>query len=136
MDFGEWKELAVSASVVPMEPVRAGRALITRASDFRDIGRRIIAGRKVRGMRPTDLAATIGVGTNVLAMWETGQRRPNIEHAAMLIAVFGTTLDWLYFGRDEGLDWQVREKLLAMLETITVDDVAHQDDRRKLTGSE
>ena len=108
----------MSASIVPMQHVRAGRHLVTKASDFSEIGRRIVAGRKMRGMRPTDLAATIGVGTNVLAMWETGARRPNIEHASMLIAVFGVTLDWLYYGSDQGLDWQLREALLAQLEDV------------------
>lgn len=110
----------MSASIVPMQHVRAGRNLISKASDFSEIGRRIVAGRKMRGMRPTDLAATIGVGTNVLAMWETGARRPNIEHASMLIAVFGVTLDWLYYGSDQGLDWQLREALLAHLEAAHV----------------
>lgn len=108
----------MSGYVIRMEPIRIGRQRAKLAADFSAIGRRIIAGRLVVGLRATDLAAAVGVGTNVLAMWEGGARRPTIDHGTVLTTIFGVTLEWLYLGDDKGIDWHLRENLMRAMTQV------------------
>ncbi len=123
----------MSAIIVCMETVRAGRSLVKAATDDAAIGERISAARRVRGMRGVDLAAATGIAPNTISNWESGIRKPSIENAAMLKAVLGISTDWLFFGDDTALPWQHREQLLAELEKVRAERPPG-DNKRKVTG--
>jgi transcriptional regulator with XRE-family HTH domain len=120
----ERRTLAVSAIVIRMDQVRAGRALAQRASDLAGVGRRLVAARLAKGLRQRDLAGISGLGTNTIANWETGARRPRIDQLALVLPVLEVSSDWIYFADDRALSWQVREAVLRALETLASDSTA------------
>lgn len=87
-------------------------------------------------MRAVDLAAHTGIAPNTIAMWESGERRPNIENAAMLKAVLHVSIDWLFYGDDTGLNWQVRESIMAEMEKKVVEGQPPPPSQRKVTSGE
>ena len=105
----------MSAILVRMENLRAGRQLAQRASDLDSIGRRLTASREAQGLRITDLAANSGVAKNTISNWEAGDRRPSLDQVALVLPILNITLDWVYFGDDAGLDWKIRESILKYL---------------------
>jgi transcriptional regulator with XRE-family HTH domain len=105
----------MSAKIIIMSNVKAGRSLSEAAQDTHAIGRRLQAARLAAGLRQRDIAALAGVGQSSAANWETGTRRPKVSEAARLIPVLQITLDWLYLGDDRGLRWDTREKIQKFL---------------------
>lgn len=105
----------MSAIVIRMDQVKAGRILAQRASDLVGVARRIVAARTAKGLRQRDLAAISGLGTNTLANWETAARRPRIDQLALILPVLEVSSDWIYFGDDRALNWQVRDAVLSAL---------------------
>lgn len=105
----------MSAKIIIMTNVKAGRSLSEAAQDTHAIGRRLQAARLAAGLRQRDIAALAGVGQSSAANWETGTRRPKVSEAARLIPVLQITLDWLYLGDDRGLRWDTREKIQKFL---------------------
>jgi len=105
----------MSANIIIMSNVKAGRSLSEAAQDTHAIGRRLQAARLAAGLRQRDIAALAGVGQSSAANWETGTRRPKVSEAARLIPVLQITLDWLYLGDDRGLRWDTREKIQKFL---------------------
>lgn len=108
----------MSAIIVRMDQVRAGRVLAQRASDLAAVGRRLVAARTAKGLRQRDLAAISGLGTNTIANWETGTRRPRVDQLALVLPVLEVSSDWIYFADDRALAWQVREAVLAAMEKL------------------
>ena len=116
-----------------METFRAGRQLAQRASDLDGIGRRLIASREAQGLRIRDLAEQSGVANNTISNWEAGDKRPSVDQVALVLPILRVTLDWVYFGDDNGLDWQTREAIAARM---TAASTAQPRDRTtRNTGS-
>lgn len=56
-----------------------------------------------------------GVAPNALSNWEQGIRRPSLDQVALLLPALDVTLDFIYFGDDRGLSWDVREAIIAAI---------------------
>ena len=70
----------------------------------RDTGGRVRTVRLVQGYENfTEFAAAIGVGRSRLANIEGGHKLTIDVAIALVKAVPGLTLDWLYFGKLDGL---------------------------------
>jgi transcriptional regulator with XRE-family HTH domain len=103
-----------------MDQVKAGRILAQRASDLMGVARRIVAARTAKGLRQRDLASISGLGTNTIANWETAVRRPRIDQLALILPVLEVSSDWVYFGDDRALTWQVRDAVLDALAKLDI----------------
>ena len=57
--------------------------------------RRLAAARKRCGMRQVDLAAVLGVGSTMISMAESGDRRLTLEGAAKAARALNVSLDYL-----------------------------------------
>lgn len=55
--------------------------------------------RKQRGISCKVLSELCGLSKNMIARYERGERKPNIENAAILAETFGVTLDDLCLGK-------------------------------------
>ncbi|CAB4128026.1 HTH_XRE domain containing protein [uncultured Caudovirales phage] len=122
----------MTAIIVRMETFRAGRQLAQRASDLNSIGRRLEASREAQGLRLTDLADQSGVAKNTLSNWEAGTKRPSLDQVALVLPILRVTLDWVYFGDDGALDWQVREAIVNQLAQMP--EPPPRSPLRKLSG--
>lgn len=49
--------------------------------------------REKAGMTQTELAVNLGVTQAAIAMWETGERKPNIIMLKRIANIFGCTVD-------------------------------------------
>lgn len=108
----------MTAILISMQNYRAGRTLAQRANDVVSIARRFAAARLAAGMRPVELSASTGVAENTLSQWEGAERRPSLDQVSLVLPVLRITLDWLYYGDESGLNYQVREALLEQLEKV------------------
>ena len=59
------------------------------------IGTNIQATRMANRLTQEQLAETVGVSRQTVAKWESGETSPDLEHAAALADVLGTTIDGL-----------------------------------------
>ena len=59
--------------------------------------------RMAAGMTQEQLAEAVGVSRQTVAKWESGDTSPDLEHAAVLADVLGTTLDDLVSFDGKGL---------------------------------
>ena len=55
----------------------------------------ILATRMAVGRTQEQLAEAVGVSRQTVAKWESGETSPDLEHAAALAEMLGTTLDML-----------------------------------------
>ena len=55
----------------------------------------ILATRMAVGRTQEQLAEAVGVSRQTVAKWESGETSPDLEHAAVLAEMLGTTLDML-----------------------------------------
>ena len=60
-----------------------------------NIGERIQALRKARGLSQEELAAQIGVSRQAVSKWEAGQSQPDLDKVLALSDFFGVTTDYL-----------------------------------------
>lgn len=52
--------------------------------------------RKAAGLTQQQLSERMGLKSiSAVAMWETGERTPNLENIKKLAEIFGTTVDYL-----------------------------------------
>lgn len=108
----------MTAIVYNMQTIRPGRRLARAAADVAGISRRLIAARLAAGLRPVELAAASGVGRNTIANWESGLKRPSVDQLAYVLPVLKVTLDYVFFGDDSALAWDVRARIDAQLEAL------------------
>ena len=57
--------------------------------------------RKEKGMTQTELAASLGVSSGTVAMWETGKRKPSFEMLERLTDVFDKRLGYILGTSDD-----------------------------------
>jgi transcriptional regulator with XRE-family HTH domain len=86
-----------------------------RVGDVASIARRLVAARRAKNLRAADLARMTGVAPNALSNWEQGIRRPSLDQVARLLPALDVTLDFIYFGDDRGLAWDVKEAIMAAM---------------------
>jgi hypothetical protein len=60
------------------------------------------------------LVAALDISHSRWANWLAGYNVPTNEAAKMLTLIPGLDLDWLYFGRQEGLSGQILKRLDAL----------------------
>lgn len=73
------------------------------------VAERIAIARNSRGWSQTDLAAKMGVARSTVAMWEKGQRRPDIDTLEALADVFNCTLAYLIEPEEDHSDAELLE---------------------------
>ena len=66
------------------------------------LGEKILALRKARGMSQEDLAAALGVTRQTVSRWEVGSALPDAENLLQLSLLFEVSADYLL--RDEEVD--------------------------------
>lgn len=71
--------------------------------DSQKIAMRLRVLRKMRGKLQREVCEEIGMTTSTYNNFEKGHTRPNIENGALLAAYYGVTLDYLYFGKLDGI---------------------------------
>jgi transcriptional regulator with XRE-family HTH domain len=72
------------------------------------VGRRLKALRKTAALSQDKFGGSIGLSQPRYAQYENGTRPLTLEAAASLCAVYGVTLDWLYFGDQSGLPMRLK----------------------------
>lgn len=63
-----------------------------------EIGERIASARSAAGLSEIELADRLGVTTETLAGWESGERPPRANHLTKLCGVLGVAFSWLIVG--------------------------------------
>ena len=66
-----------------------------------EIGRRIRAARRERGLTQDGLAAAVGVSRSAVAQWETGRAGQLTAHLAVLAAALEVGVEFLMHGADK-----------------------------------
>ena len=79
---------------------------------FEEEGRWITEAREsVSSLNPTAFAAVLGFHKGQWSDYENGHDRISLNAAVSLYKTYGISLDFLYFGRLDGLVSHVREKI-------------------------
>ncbi|MGB3734611.1 MAG: helix-turn-helix domain-containing protein [Ilumatobacter sp.] len=94
------------------------------------IGARIASARSAAGLSEMVLAERLGVTTETLAGWESGERPPRANHLTKLCGILGVAFSWLLVGsggepatRGDHMD-QLRVDLTAARSLL--DDVVNE----------
>ncbi|MGZ9811545.1 helix-turn-helix domain-containing protein [Pseudoroseicyclus sp. H15] len=78
------------------------------------IGRRLKLLREAHGLRPSEMSDMLGIERTYWSRFENGKRAITDAVAALLVARFGVTLDFLILGRWEGLPLGLAQKMRAL----------------------
>lgn len=111
----------VNDMIISMDEVRSGRALARRVVDLPAIARRLVATRLARGLSASELGGRSGIAKNTISMWEHARNRPSLDQVALIVPVLNVSLDWIYFGDDTGMDWELRNRIAEVLPTVEID---------------
>lgn len=86
------------------------------ASEMRPerIGARLYALRTAHGLPPSEISDQLGIERTYWSRFEGGKRAVTETVAALLVARFGITLDWLILGRWDKLPFDLAEKMRAV----------------------
>ncbi len=55
--------------------------------------------RKSKGFSQKEFAEKIGVSSSLIALYETGKRKPKLERAIVIAKYFNVPVENIYFGR-------------------------------------
>jgi transcriptional regulator with XRE-family HTH domain len=113
--------------IINMTEILTGRALERAALDLRAIGRRLIAARLAAGLTPTELCRCADLTTSTLANWESGANRPRVDQLGRVLPILQVTSDFVFYGVDTGLSWQVREAVARALSKLVLPAEAAED---------
>lgn len=61
-----------------------------------DLGTRIVAWRRKRGLRQQALADAADVGVSAVSMWEKNHAAPKQKHLVAIVDLFGITMERFY----------------------------------------
>lgn len=78
------------------------------------IGERLRILREAHDLRPSEISDMLGIERTYWSRFEGGRRAVTETVAALLVARFGITLDWLILGRWDKLPLDLAEKLRAV----------------------
>lgn len=101
--------------IVCMTSILTGRRLEQAAQDLKAIGRRLVAARLAAGLTPSELCRRAGLTTSTLANWESGANRPRVDQLGRVLPILRVTSDFVFYGVDTALPWDVREAVAAAL---------------------
>lgn len=90
-------------NLLPEEYVRAMRP--------ESIGARLALLRRALGHSPSEMADLLGIERTYWSRFENGRRAINETTAALLVARFGVTLDFLILGRWDKLPFDLATKM-------------------------
>ncbi len=74
-----------------------------------DIGARIQAVRRERGLTQDDFASRVGVSRSAVAQWETGRAGQVTGNLSRLAAVLDVNVEYLMYGDDKRAAGEVRQ---------------------------
>lgn len=83
------------------------------------IGKRLELARIAFGMANAQgkFASAAGIRPNTYSMWEIGENFPGLENSMKLCERHaGLTLDWIYFGRIEGMPLWLANAISALMQ--------------------
>ena len=85
---------------------------MTSEYDKSEVGKRIRLVREAKGMRPTDLAAALGISPQKLWNYESGTVRIPPEHAGKLCSETGVDFDYIYRGMIRDIEPGLKQAIL------------------------
>jgi transcriptional regulator with XRE-family HTH domain len=118
----------MTAIIVPMDKIRAGRQLAMRAAATRDIGLRVAAARIAAGMSQADLCKMAGLASSMVSQWERGKHRPSLDQIAPLLPLLEVSLDYLFLGETRGLSWEKSVSLSNAWEEALEEEALYKAD--------
>src|SRR5271169_4143623 len=74
-----------------------------------DIGTRIRATRRDRGLTQDDLADQVGVSRSAVAQWETGRTGQVTGNLSRIADALGVNVEYLMYGDDKRASGEVRQ---------------------------
>ena len=86
--------------------------------DYKGVGERIQYVRKVRGIRQTDLAKTIGVSYQYMSMIENGRRKLSLSAIVRLASELQVSVDFLLNGSRETVSGVPGEDILEIFRDL------------------
>jgi transcriptional regulator with XRE-family HTH domain len=86
-----------------------GSLILTFMSTPQDIGTRIRAVRRERGLTQDDLADQVGVSRSAVAQWETGRTGQVTGNLSRIAAALGVAVEYLMVGDDKRAAGEVRQ---------------------------
>ena len=92
-----------------------------------EIGVRIRALRKARGMKQEDFAEALGVSVQTVSRWENGTNAPDIAMLPLLCACFHVTSDYL-------LGLERKDNMAKLLKTVETCELSSREDAEKLVA--
>ena len=90
-----------------------------------EIGVRIRALRKARGMKQEDFAEALGVSVQTVSRWENGTNAPDIAMLPLLCACFHVTSDYL-------LGLERKDNMAKLLKTVETFGLRSREDAKEL----
>jgi transcriptional regulator with XRE-family HTH domain len=78
-------------------------------SDPLEIGHRIRAARRDRGLTQDELADQVGVSRSAVAQWETGRTGQVTGNLSRIAGVLGVNVEYLMYGDDKRAMGEVRQ---------------------------
>lgn len=87
---------------------------IVEPTSIEAIGRRLFITRKALGYTQATMAHRLRIVQSAWGMYENGTRRPGVDLALRMCALFGCSTDWIYRGRLEGLTEDFAGRLAAV----------------------
>jgi transcriptional regulator with XRE-family HTH domain len=127
----------VSAIIVPMDKIRAGRRLLVAGSP-REVSWRLAAAMKVAGLSQADIVRQLGFGSSQVSQWLSGRNRPSLDNLYLLLPFLDVDLNYLLLGEVGSLTYAKRDALLAAYDEAkggqpAGDDQAEPYSRHSLT---
>ena len=86
------------------------------------IGQNIQSTRMAAKLTQAQLAEAVGVSRQTVAKWEAGETSPDLEHAAALAYVLGTTIDALATLDSRGISIAAPPRGRHLFGSVKVDD--------------
>lgn len=90
------------------------------------IARRLRLFAKARGLSGVNIEAATGISMSSWSQW-THNRRIPLDKAGRLLEVFGLSLDWIYYGRRDGVPAGILAEMDA-IEAESDEPAAPEDD--------
>lgn len=114
--------------IISMVEILTGRALERAANDLSAVGRRLIAARLAARLTPKDLCRRAGISSSTLSNWETGANRPRVDQLGRVLPILNVTSDFIFYGVDGALSWEVRERIAQALRQLATSEAAGAPD--------
>jgi transcriptional regulator with XRE-family HTH domain len=102
----------VSAIIVPMDKIRAGRNLMAAANP-REVAMRLRAAMAVSGLTQSDVVRIFGFGSAQVSQWLTGRNRPSLENLLLMLPWLDVDANYILVGDYGTMSYAKRDALAA-----------------------